>query len=92
MPQPEHALEIARWPHMVMIRLEDSGGWEIGALSRERVFPPRYRGISARAQGIGPTGPEDWGTTLAAPFAKAETRFLRADRRAAADPWLTTPP
>lgn len=88
-PEIEHAIELAQGPLRVMLRLEDFGGWEIGALWRELEFDLRHRGDFGRIAVIGETDLEDWGTTLSAPFAKSEMRFFPTSREDEAEDWLS---
>jgi hypothetical protein len=88
-PEIEHAMELSKGPLRVMLRLEDFHGWEIGALWRELKFDLGHRGEFGRIAVIGETDLEEWGTTLAAPFAKAEMRFFPISREAEADDWLS---
>lgn len=91
-PELEHALELSPEPLRVLIRLEDFRGWEIGALWRELEVDLRYRGDFGRIAVLGESDLEKWGTTLTAPFAKAEMRFFSIDREAAAEAWLAEAP
>ncbi len=88
-PEIEHAMELSRKPLRVMLRLEDFRGWEMGALWRELRFNLGHRGDFGRIAVIGETDLEDWGTTLAVPFAKAEMRFFPTDREDEAEGWLS---
>ena len=90
-PELEHAMELSEGPLRVLIRLEDFRGWEIGALWRELELDLKYRGDFGRIAVIGEKDLEAWGTTLSAPFAKAEMRFFPADREAEAEAWLDAP-
>lgn len=87
-PEIEHAIDLSQGPLRVKLRLEDFHGWEIGALWRELAFDVRHRGDFGRIAVIGETGLEAWGTTLSAPFARAETRFFPTGRENEADAWL----
>lgn len=87
-PELEHALELSQGPLRVLIRLEDFRGWEIGALWRELELDLKFRGDFGRIAVIGENELEHWGTTLSAPFAKAEMRFFGTDREAEAEAWL----
>ena len=91
-PEIEHALELSEGPLRIMIRLEDFRGWEIGALWRELEFDLRYRGDFGRIAIIGETELENWGTSLSAPFAKADMRFFPSSREAEAQAWLKEQP
>ncbi len=87
-PELEHALELSQGPLKVLIRLEDFRGWEIGALWRELELDLTYRGDFGRIAVIGESRLEKWGTTLSAPFAKAEMRFFPTGQEAEAEAWL----
>lgn len=87
-PEIEHAMELAQGPLRVKLRLEDFRGWEIGALWRELEFDLKYRDDFGRIAVIGETALEHWGTTLSAPFTKAEMRFFPMDQEPEADRWL----
>lgn len=91
-PELEHALELSEGPLRVMIRLEDFRGWEIGALWRELEFDLKYRGDFGRIAVIGETELEDWGTSLSAPFARADMRFFPSNRASEAETWLMENP
>lgn len=87
-PELEHALELCEGALRVMIKLEDFRGWEIGALWKELEFDLKYRGDFGRIAVIGETELEEWGTTLTAPFAKAEMRFFPTSQEDKAEAWL----
>lgn len=87
-PELEHALELSKGPLRVLIRLEDFRGWEIGALWRELELDLEHRGDFGRIAVVGENELEHWGTTLSAPFAKAEMRFFPNDREVMAEDWL----
>lgn len=87
-PELEHAMELADGPLRVLIKLEDFRGWEIGALWDELVFDLKYRNDFGRIAVIGQSHLEEWGTTLSAPFTKAEMRFFSSDHEASARMWL----
>ena len=87
-PKLEHALEMSEGPIRVLLRLEDFRGWEIGALWRELELDLKYRGDFGRIAVLGDSDLEKWGTTLAAPFARAEMRFFPIDRDVDAEAWL----
>lgn len=87
-PELEHAMEMSQGPLRVMIRLEDFRGWEIGALWSELEWDLKYRGDLGRIAIVGESELEHWGTTLSAPFARAEMRFFPAHRRNEAEAWL----
>lgn len=91
-PELEHALELSERPLRVMIKLEDFQGWEIGALWRELAFDLKYRNDFGRIAVIGETQLEEWGTTLSAPFTKAEMRFFPTNRTDKAEAWLRQAP
>jgi len=91
-PELEHALELSQGALRVMIRLEDFRGWEIGALWRELEFDLKHRGDFGRIAVIGESRLEEWGTTLSAPFAKAEMRFFPTEREDEAEAWLASAP
>lgn len=87
-PELEHAMELSAGPLRILMRLEDFRGWEIGALWRELEFDLQHRGDFGRIAVVGETALEKWGTTLSAPFAKAEMRFFPLDREVDAEAWL----
>ena len=91
-PELEHAMELSEGPLRVLIRLEDFRGWEIGALWRELEFDLKHRGDFGRIAVIGESRLEEWGTTLSAPFAKAEMRFFPTEREDEAEAWLASAP
>lgn len=91
-PELEHAMELAEGPLRMLIRLEDFKGWEIGALWRELEFDLKYRGDLGRIAVIGDNKLEEWGTTLSAPFAKAEMRFFGTAHEDDARAWLGMSP
>ena len=90
-PEIENALALAGGPLRVLLRLEDFHGWEVGALWRELEFDFGHRGDFGRVAVVGETRLEEWGTALAAPFAKAEMRYFPTDREADAEAWLASP-
>lgn len=87
-PELDHAMELAKGPLRVMIRLEDFRGWEIGALWRALETDLRYRGTIGRLAVIGANRLGKWGATLSAPLAKAEMRFFPLTQTAEAEAWL----
>lgn len=87
-PELEHAMELSNGPLRILMRLEDFRGWEIGALWRELEFDLKYRGDFGRIAVLGDSALEKWGTTLSAPFAKAEMRYFAIDRENEALEWL----
>ena len=87
-PELEHAMELSDGPLRILMRLEDFQGWEIGALWRELEFDLKHRGDFGRIAVLGETALEKWGTTLSAPFAKAEMRFFPMDCEEDALDWL----
>ena len=91
-PELEHAMDLSEGPLRVMIRLEDFQGWEIGALWAELEFDLKYRGDFGRIAVIGEKRLEEWGTSLSAPFARAQMRFFPAGREAEAEAWLAQAP
>ena len=90
-PELKHAMELSEGPLRVLIRLEDFHGWEIGALWRELKFDLKYRDDFGRIAVVGESSLEKWGTTLSAPFAKAEMRFFPLSREEEAEAWLKEP-
>jgi hypothetical protein len=91
-PALEHALEQSGGPLRVLMRLEDFRGWEIGALLRDLESNLRHRGDFGRIAVIGETRLEAWGSTLSAPFSKAEMAFFTVDQQAEALAWLRDAP
>lgn len=87
-PELEHAMDLAKGPIRVMIRLEDFLGWEIDALWRELEFDLTHRGDFDRVAVVGESDLEAWGTILARPFAKADMRYFPTDRALEAEAWL----
>ncbi|WP_296424555.1 STAS/SEC14 domain-containing protein [Yoonia sp.] len=87
-PRLEHLMERATGPLRILMRLEDFKGWEIGALWSELEFDLKHRGDFGRIAIIGDTALEQWGTTLAAPFIKADVRFFTPDKELEAREWL----
>lgn len=87
-PELENALEVSQGPLRVKIRLEDFRGWEIGALWHQLKFDRKYGDDFGRTAVVGESALEEWGTTLSAPFTKAEMRFFPINREAEADTWL----
>jgi hypothetical protein len=91
-PELQHAIELSDRPLRVLLRLEDFSGWEIGALWREIEFDLKYRKDFGRIAVLGDTTLEEWGTTLSAPFTKAEMQFFPSDQESEAYEWLRSAP
>ncbi|SDC02298.1 STAS/SEC14 domain-containing protein [Ruegeria marina] len=91
-PELEHVFEATKGPLRVLIHLEDFRGWEIGALWHELELDLEYRGDCGRIAVLGETHLKKWGSTLAAPFAKAEMKFFPIEREADAEAWLAETP
>ena len=91
-PELQHAIELSDGPLRVLLRLEDFSGWEIGALWREIEFDLKYRKDFGRIAVLGDTSLEEWGTTLSAPFTKADMQFFPSDQESEAYEWLRSAP
>jgi len=91
-PELQHAIELSGGPLRVLLRLEDFSGWEIGALWREIEFDLKYRKDFGRIAVLGDTTLEEWGTTLSAPFTKADMQFFPTDQESEAYEWLKSAP
>jgi hypothetical protein len=87
-PELQHAIELSDGPLRVLLRLEDFAGWEIGALWREIEFDLKYRNDFGRIAVLGNSTLEEWGTTLSAPFTKADMQFFSTDQESEAYEWL----
>ena len=87
-PELQHAIELSDGPLRVLLRLEDFSGWEIGALWREIEFDLKYRKDFGRIAVLGDTTLEEWGTTLSAPFTKADMQFFPTEQESEAYEWL----
>lgn len=87
-PELQHAIELSDRPLRVLLRLEDFSGWEIGALWSEIEFDLKYRNDFGRIAVLGETELEEWGTTLSAPFTKADMKYFPTEQEAEALEWL----
>ena len=91
-PELQNSIELSDGPLRVLLRLEDFSGWEIGALWREIEFDLKYGKDFGRIAVVGENLLEEWGTTLSAPFTKADMQFFPADQEAKAYEWLRSAP
>ncbi|SDU16152.1 STAS/SEC14 domain-containing protein [Stappia sp. ES.058] len=87
-PELEHALDLSKGSLRVLVRLEGFKGWEMGALWRELKFDLKHLNDFGRIAVVGERTLEKWGTTLSAPFTKADMRFFSTDKEAEAQEWL----
>lgn len=91
-PELEHAMQLAKGPLGLLIRLEDFQGWEIDAFWRELEFDVDKRGEFSRVAVVCETSMEEWATAISAPFAKADVRIFPTDDEAEAEAWLRERP
>jgi len=87
-PELENAVQLAKGPLSVLIRLENFQGWELEALWREIEFTLDKTGKLGRVAVLGETKLEEWGTKLSAAVAPTEMAYFPSDQEREALAWL----
>ncbi|WP_298863919.1 STAS/SEC14 domain-containing protein [uncultured Sulfitobacter sp.] len=90
LPEIENAMELAKEPLKMMVRLEDFQGLEIGAMWEDLKFALKHLGEFGAIAVVGDTTLEEFGTWLASLFAKFEIRYFEVGHEKEANSWLAS--
>ena len=90
LPEIENAMELAKEPLKMIVRLEDFQGFELGAFWDDLKFGLEHFGEFGAIAVVGDTTFEEIGTWLAALFAKSEVRYFTVGQEADAHNWLAS--